>query len=135
MTAPRTAAKKNFIAARLKTMRLFAYHQHRHRLPNNECGRDYLLAFLSQGMTQNAARLWVPWCSAREFEQIAFDARAIPPHLWSSERLGQLCRLTNAWRERMKRYHLRPHDKAWSEIQQRRRERKKVRDRELILGS
>jgi hypothetical protein len=125
----RPAINPIVIAARLKTMRMFAYHQHGWRLPNDERGRDYLLAFLSQGMTTNAARLWVPWCSTREFEHIVSEAREVEPHHWSSEYLGQLCRMTDVWREKMKRHHLRPHDVAWSEVQKRVRERKRVIDR------
>jgi hypothetical protein len=81
---------------------------------------------LATGLCVPEAQKWAPWAGAL-VDALITEVDAQPPSYWTGQQLGNMVKLTNAERERLQLWSLRPWDVDWHVVQTRVRERRRAR--------
>jgi hypothetical protein len=117
---------QRFIQWRRTTILRWAGIKHYGRLPNDDAGRDFVRAMLSQQTDAPTVKLYAPWLSDDELEEMLESTTLKQPERVSARSLGQLCKVTDAAREQHKLWPLAPTDVPWSTVAKRSEERAKA---------
>ena len=133
MASDRTAAE-TIRRVRLSDLKRLFHHRYGHVLPDDDAGRDDLEELLMVSVDKNLPKVisvWAPWLPEAEAARMVGRITSMPLDMrWSTpEGLGKRLRVTNAERERLKLWQIKPCDMSDADIAEYRRAKQRDRAR------